>query len=44
MGRNTQGVRLMEPGDEEKVASIASLADRDEETEAVAALPAPADA
>ncbi len=43
MGRNTQGVRLMEPGEDEKVVSIARLADRDEESEAVVEAPAPAD-
>jgi DNA gyrase subunit A len=43
MGRNTQGVRLMEPGEDEKVVSIARLADRDEESEAAVEAPAPAD-
>ncbi len=43
MGRNTQGVRLMAPGEDEKVASIARLADRDEESEAAVEAPAPAD-
>ncbi|TDI96094.1 MAG: DNA gyrase subunit A [Deltaproteobacteria bacterium] len=43
MGRNTQGVRLMEPGEDEKVVSIARLADRDEESEATVEAPAPAD-
>ena len=43
MGRNTQGVRLMAPGEDEKVVSIARLADRDEESEEVVEAPAPAD-
>jgi DNA gyrase subunit A len=39
MGRNTQGVRLMEPGSEERIVSIARLAERDEDVETA---PAPA--
>jgi DNA gyrase subunit A len=31
LGRNTQGVRLMEPGDAERIASIARLAEDEEE-------------
>ena len=43
MGRNTQGVHLMEPGEDEKVVSIARLAEREEEGDAVPALPQPAE-
>ena len=41
MGRNTQGVRLMEPGPEDRVVSVARVAEREEEGEAAPA-PAPA--
>jgi DNA gyrase subunit A len=43
MGRNTQGVRLMEPGEEEKLVSIARLAEREEEGDAVPVSPQPAE-
>jgi DNA gyrase subunit A len=39
MGRNTQGVRLMEPGSDERTVSVARLAERDEDVESA---PAPA--
>ena len=35
MGRNTQGVRLMDTNDGERVVSLARLAEADEEPEAV---------
>jgi DNA gyrase subunit A len=31
MGRNTQGVRLMDPGDDERIVSVARLAERDDD-------------
>jgi len=34
MSRNTQGVRLMEPSEGERVVSVAKLAEGDEESEA----------
>ena len=43
MGRNTQGVRLMVPGEDERVVSVARLAEREEVNEAESASPAPAE-
>jgi DNA gyrase subunit A len=44
MGRNTQGVRLMEPGTDERTVSVARLAERDEDEESAPAPSPTADA